>query len=80
MNKYLFKVKRAFKSTSGRECQAGDAVELRDRDEVRRLLSLGFILPGGPRNADREELPPEAKDTPRRGKWRAVQTSTIYTR
>ncbi len=82
MNHYIFQVKRAFKSVSGRECKPGEAVELTDREEVRRLLSLGFVIPGGLRTADREEPGSRKLDGAPAGprKFKAVNPTTFYTR
>ncbi len=78
MNQYKFKVTRSFKTVDGRECEAGATVELRDRDEVRRLLSLGFILPGGPRNCDIPSKREQSDGKTR--KFKAPNASTFYTR
>ena len=71
-SKYLFVVRRQFKTADGRECHEGDTVELKNRDEVRALLSLGFVIPGGRRTTD--------LGTPTPRKFKAVNDSTFYTR
>lgn len=71
-SQYLFVVKRDFKTVDGRQCSAGNVVTLTDRDEVRRLLSLGFVIPGGKRTTDRVESGVR--------KWKAVNETAFYTR
>lgn len=47
-----FKVKRSFTDQAGRNHSAGSTIQLSDQAEVQRLLSLGFVVPGGKRTMD----------------------------
>jgi len=48
----FFKVKRDFTDQAGRKHAAGTTAQLNDREEVRILMSLGFVVPGGNRTID----------------------------
>lgn len=48
----FFKVKRSFTDQLGRKHWPGATIQLNDVDEVRRLLGLGFVVPGGKRTMD----------------------------
>ena len=76
-DQFLFSVKRSFTAADGRECACGSTIELRDVAEVRRLISLGFVLPAAARTMDHSCM---IRPVRGRGGRMALNATTFYTR